>query len=102
MKGAGEVRLVGEAAAERDLRQARPRIREQLLGPFHAPAQHVLVGRQPGTFLEGPGEVEDAQAGQSRELPQGERRVQVSIDVLGDAPESRCADPSCQRRRAAS
>ena len=63
-----ELALVGEAGVRGDLRQGKVgSCLQELLGPFDAAGDDVLVGRQPGGPLELPGEVVGAPADTTRE-----------------------------------
>ena len=88
LKVTGELALVREAGVRGDLRQgqARPCL-EELLGPFDAAQDHVLVRRQPGGRLTLPGEGLDAEAGGRGQPLQGQVCVEVLLDGLDDGTE---------------
>src|SRR5262245_22845604 len=85
---AGELALVREPGARGHLRQGQtgPRLQE-VLGPFNAAQNDVLVRRQPGGLLELPRNVVRAEASHRRHLFQRRAGVQVPLDVLDHGPE---------------
>src|SRR5262249_36522902 len=84
----GELALMREAGAPRDLRQREGRVLlQELLRPFDAPREGVLVRRQSGSRLEPPREVAGAEMGRRRQLLQGRAAVEVSLDVLDGGAE---------------
>src|SRR5262245_2316868 len=85
LEGMGELALVREAGAYRDLRQGEVRVLlQELLGPLDAAPEDVLVRRRPGRRLELPREVVGAEMGRRRDLFQGQAGVEVFLDVLDD------------------
>src|SRR5436309_2069769 len=68
----GEMALVGETGARRNLRQRDVMILlKESLGPLNAAGDDILVRRLPGRNLELPREVAGAEMGDRRQLPQG-------------------------------
>jgi hypothetical protein len=88
LKVTGELALVREAGVRGDLRrgQAGPCL-EELLGPFDAVQDHVLVRRQPGGRLTLSGDVVVAEAGGRGQPLRGQVCVEVLRDVLDDGTE---------------
>src|SRR5262249_25963377 len=87
----GELALVREAGAGSHLRQGQVAL-QQLLGPFDAPGDDVLVRRQPGGPPELPREMVDAETSDSGHLLQGRAGVEVVLDVLRDGTELRSGE----------
>ena len=84
----GELALIRESGARRDLCQGKVRsCLQELIGPLDAAHDRVLVRRQPGGRLELPREMVGAEAGDRRHLLQARAGVEVFLDVLDDGPE---------------
>jgi hypothetical protein len=84
----GELALIREAGARRDLRQRDVTVLSQeLLGPLDAADDDVLVRRQPGGRLEPACEVVGTEVSGRRHLLQGQAGVEVFLDVLDDGAE---------------
>src|SRR6516164_2908972 len=84
----GELALVREAGARRDLCQGEVKVLlQELLGPLDAAPEDVLVRRRPGGRLELPREVVGAKMGRRRHLFQGQAGAEVFLDVLDDRAE---------------
>ena len=65
----GELALIRKAGASRDLRQREITVMlQELLCPFYAAREDVLVRRYPGGRLEPPREVSGAEMGRHRHL----------------------------------
>ena len=87
----GELALVREAGACRDLRQREVTILlEEPLGPFDATGDDVLVRRQPRRDLELPREMVGTEVGDGRHLLQGQAGIEVFLDVLGHRLQEMC------------
>src|SRR4030095_16107946 len=77
----GEVALVGETGARRNLRQRDLMIlSKESLSPLNAAGDDVLVRRLPRRDLKLPREVVGAEMGDRRQLPQGQADIEVFLD----------------------
>jgi hypothetical protein len=84
----GEVALVGETGARRNLRQRDVMILlKESLGPLNAAGDDVLMRRPPRRDLELPREVVGAEMGDRRQLPQGQAGIEVFLDILDNRVE---------------
>src|SRR5262245_22542892 len=84
----GELALVREAGARRDLCQGEVKVLlQELLSPLDTAPEDVLVRRRPRGRLELPREVVGAEMGRRRHLPHGQAGVEVFLDVLDDGAE---------------
>src|SRR5262249_13523493 len=89
----GELALVRETGVRGDLRQGHVRcFLEELLGPFDAAGDDILVRGQSGGPLELRDEVVGAEAGDRGQLLQGRATVEVLLDVLDDSAELRSGE----------
>jgi len=69
LKERGKMALVREAGADRDLGQTELAVcSQEVLRPFNAAVDHVLVRRQPGGSLELPHELISAEIGHGSHL----------------------------------
>src|SRR6516225_4856981 len=87
LEGVGEFALVGEAGTGGDLRKGEVAFLQEPLGPFDAAYDDVLVGGQPSSRLELPGEMVGAEVGDRGHLLQGRAGIEVLLDVLDDGAE---------------
>jgi hypothetical protein len=95
----GEVALIREADARRDLGQGEVTVGvQELLRPRDAARDDVLVRRHPGGRCELPREVVGAAVGGRGHLFQGQVGVEVVLDVRDDgaerAPRQRAVPPA--------
>jgi hypothetical protein len=82
--------LIREAGAHRDLGQTELAVcSQELLRPFNAAVDHILVRRQPSGCLELPHELIGAEIGDGSHSFQRQTAVQVVHDVLRDGAEFR-------------
>jgi hypothetical protein len=95
----GEVALIREADARRDLSQGEVPVGvQELLRPRDAARDDVLVRRHPGGRFELPREVVGAEVGGCGQLLQSQTGVEVVLDVRDDgaerAPRQRAVPPA--------
>src|SRR5688572_12499689 len=77
------MRLIGEAAVERDLAERSIGRKHQPLRALDAAPDHVLVRRLAETVAEGAAEMRRVQAHERGEIVVADRPVQVRLDVAG-------------------
>ncbi len=87
-EGFGEVTGVGEACGGGDDFEVPAGGAEERLGAVDAALEQVLVRGGAHALAEGPGEVEEAQAGDFGEVFEADLRLQVGGDVLEGAVEA--------------
>jgi hypothetical protein len=81
-KDSGQVRLVGEASLQGDLREWRPHRRDQLFGALNSRVSQPLMRRDAKRLLEGADEMGRRQPGQRRERRQIDTSGQICLDVV--------------------
>ena len=96
----GELALVREAGAERDVRQAELTVgTQEVLRSFDAARDHILVRRQPSGRLELPRKVIGAEINDGSHLLQRRTAFEIFHDVLDDHVELPARKYTVRRRR---
>ena len=94
----GEVTLVCVADLGADLVEGQRGLRQQLLRTLHPARGHVLVRRLPGRLLEQARKVGRARLRHSGELDQGQRVLQMRLNIGGRALQLGRGEPASAHR----
>src|SRR6185436_9112453 len=100
LEQAREVRLVGEAIAERDVRQARAGLFEESIRSLESKREDVLMRRTADRPPEGSHEVRRTQSCLARQLIDRDAFVESRIDELEDALPNHRRQSTAQSRNA--
>ena len=82
------MRLGGKTADIGNLDQRQTAFGDQRLGVFDPAVGEIAVRRRPGRRLEGPGEMERAEAGLVRQRLDRQVFAEMGIDEIRDPPEA--------------
>jgi hypothetical protein len=97
-KQRGEVTVVGVADPSADLVEGERSPRQQVLRTLHPAPDDVLVRRLPGSLLEQVRKVRRACLRHSGELDEGQRVLQMRLNIGGRALQLGQGEPAVERR----